>query len=1238
MICPHCHTDNRPTANYCKNCGNLLTANCPRCRVALPENAHFCDNCGLPLVNQAMGWWSATSLVMTSASEQTRAAQPAADELDDQRLSRYIPAELLAKLEAARRGRAMVGERRNVTILFCDVIGSTATAGRLDPEEWSEIINGAYEWMIRPVYQYEGTIARLTGDGIIAFFGAPIAHEDDPQRAVLAGLQIQAGIKSYHDQVKARWDIDFDCRVGINTGLVVVGEVGSDLRMEYTALGDAINMAARMEQTAQPGSVQISEHTHKLVAPLFEIEELGGVVVKGKEGLVPAYCVLGRKAEQGRLRGIRGLSTGMVGRTRELEAIRARLAEVRKGRGQILCIIGEAGLGKSRLVAEARTLWLQEIGEATAAPLRWSESQGISYETAIPYLQFQQHLRHLCGVAETDSQETVRARLADVVHLLPPDQQTSAQMTLARLLAVGGVEVATGGSEGEAFKRELFACVQALWQAWAEQGPFICVFDDLQWADNASLELLTHLLALTDAYPLLFVCIFRPRRKDAAWEFKVRAEVEYAHRYSEITLSPLSADDSNALVDNLLAVADLPNALRREIITKSDGNPFFVEEMVRAFIDHGLLVRDGDKGWRARADFDLSQISVPDNLQALLIARIDRLEEETRQTLQLASVIGRRFFRRVLAQISEASAELDQQLLALQRSELILEASRLPEVEFMFRHTLTQEAAYNTILRKRRREFHRRVGEAIEQLFSERLEEFYPVLAHHFSQAGDARALAYEIRAGDAAFSLYAIPEAVSYYQQAAEGLRKDANASPDSLRHVFLRLGRCLELQNRYIEALQLYEELETLALGRKDPRLELASLSAQAIAVAIPSDVHSPERAKTLSERALTLARDLGEREAEARALWGHLISYLYSGEGASGISYGEQAAALARELNLRELEAHAMQDLSLAYSGLGNMKAMRTALDRAAVLWQELNDLPMLSETRANSAYHRLLVGAWDEAVSLADEAYNMSVAIGNQWGQVNSQIFINFGYLNWGEIDRNLDSVSIMLPLADQVRHPSAILIRVQQALMREALGDRTAAMQLVEEAIAISDLFPPFRSLGLATLGRFQLQDGNLAEAIRLHDEALSTATIQTLVIIEMSVRFLEIEIALAQGRPPDARAKAEKLVDHLHKSGILYFLPEALGIQSQTLQACGEGALAHAALVEAVEIAESIGMRHPTWLLLDRLSEMESDRIQADDYRRQARAALDFIIAHTNQPDLRATLLARSEAQTLLNS
>jgi class 3 adenylate cyclase/tetratricopeptide (TPR) repeat protein len=671
----------------------------------------------------------------------------------------------------------MVGERRVVTMLFCDVIGSTAAAEQLDPEEWTEIINGAFEHMIRPIYKYEGIVARLMGDGILAFFGAPITHEDDPQRAVLAGLDIAAAIKPYSEQIKKRHELDFNVRVGINTGLVVVGTVGSDLRMEYTALGDAINLAARMEQTAPPGTVQIAHDTYKLIKSSFEFEELGGIEVKGKSEPVPAFRVLRRKTVSRPTRGIEGLYAEMVGRDAEMLALRSVVYNLKQGIGQVICVLGEAGLGKSRLVSEVYKIF-KELPGITG---NWYETTSLSYETNQAYALIQRLIRRIGGIAYDDPLQVVREKLVSLMDSFAEEDRPRAKQLFEALFGLES-DNRRPHMDGEAFKRELFEVMEIWWRVLFSERPTVLVFDDMHWGDSASIELLQQLLPLAGEIPLILFCALRSERQSPAWQIKTLADQEFQHRYTEVVLHPLSEAESNELLNRLLAIPELPDHLRASILEKAGGNPFFIEEVVRTLIERGAVVSEERtvngkslRYWRATtegADFPL-----PDNLQALLAARMDRLEETTRGTLQMAAVIGRSFYHRVLAAVDEVSLGLDKRLGTLLRLDMIREAARVPEVEYIFRNPLTQEAVYQTILLKRRREFHRRVGEAMEALYPDRLEGFFGLLAYHFTLAGERnKAIQYSRNASRQAVTLYAYEDAVQNLMAALDLIKPGEN------------------------------------------------------------------------------------------------------------------------------------------------------------------------------------------------------------------------------------------------------------------------------------------------------------------------------------------------------------------------------------------------------------------------------------------------------------------------------
>jgi ABC-type oligopeptide transport system substrate-binding subunit/class 3 adenylate cyclase len=727
-------------------------------------------------------------------------------------LQRLVPKEFADRL-LATRGQVQ-RERRMVTILFSDVKGSTAMAEDLDPEDVMDIMDGAFDVLIEPIYRYEGTLARLMGDAVLAFFGAPIAHEDDPERACRAALEIVEGAQAYAERLERERGIEgFNVRVGINTGLVVVGEVGSDLRVEYTAMGDAINLAARMEQAAEPGTILITEGTHKLIAPLFEIKARGPIEVKGKREPVPVYRVLAAKAAPGKVRGIAGLESPLVGREAEFAALREALERLRVGPsttlrasvGGIVTLVGEAGIGKSRLVAELRKQTLAKVCEpdgsrgpsqGLASP-QWVEGRCPSYGTSIPYLPWLDVLRSALGVSLEESPEAVAGALTSWVERLCPQRVDAVYPYLASLMSLPLEEKQEEMLEqldGRQLRERTFAAAETALRCSAEREPLVLVLEDLHWADSTSLALLEHVLPLVEQVPLLVVAVFRPHKEHGSWRLRQPAADQYADRHVDLLVDPLTPSDSARLVANLLRVEALPAGLRERIMHRAEGNPFYLEEVIRSLIDSGAIVQnEATERWTAKRE--VADIPIPDTLQGVLMARIDRLHEDTRRVLRIASVIGRIFLYRVLAAITATETvareerRLDQQLLTLQQEEMIRERARLPELEYIFKHHLTQEAAYNGLLKKERRTFHRQVGEALERLLPERTEEQVGLLAHHWERAEDPdKATEYLLRAGDKARIAYAHQEAVDFYQRALPFLKEQEDY--DRAARTLMKLG----------------------------------------------------------------------------------------------------------------------------------------------------------------------------------------------------------------------------------------------------------------------------------------------------------------------------------------------------------------------------------------------------------------------------------------------------------------
>jgi class 3 adenylate cyclase len=538
------------------------------------------------------------------------------------------------------------GERKPITAVFADVVGSTTLAERLDPEDWTEVLNEAYDLISRAVQRYEGTTAQLQGDGVLALFGAPVAHEDDPERAVRAALDMVAAIDAIAPKLKAAHDIDFRIRAGVNTGPAIVGTVGSDLRTEYTALGDAVNIAARVESAAEAGQVLVTEMTRRYIEPVFALDDLGEVALKGKSEPLHLYRVVGTLATPGERRGLRavGLSSPLVGRSAELEALASLYGVVRAGRGRVAVIAGEPGIGKSRLLAELRT------AISSDGLQRWVEGRCVSYGRSLPYHLVLDIVRSLLGIPVGAGETEMRAQLDARLPELLGDEATDIGPYLAHLLALSlrPEEADRVQFEPERIQSRYVASVHRVLRALCAQGPVVLVCEDIHWADPASIDTLLALLPIVTPLPVLVLLACRAETDAPGWRLVDHARATYGEALTELRLAPLDDSHSRTLVANLLEIESLPDTVRDAILTHAEGNPFFVEEVIRMLIERGAIVAS-DERWVAHES--ISDIAIPDTLHGLLLARIDALPEAAKRSLRVAAVIGRQFPVRVLEKV-----------------------------------------------------------------------------------------------------------------------------------------------------------------------------------------------------------------------------------------------------------------------------------------------------------------------------------------------------------------------------------------------------------------------------------------------------------------------------------------------------------------------------------------------------------------------------------------------------------
>ena len=815
MRCTSCGHDNAADARFCSQCGTQLGLQCAVCSTLNEPGSRFCRQCGASLVGEP------------AAREQA----PDAD------LARYIPEELLRRIRTAQAGGAMRGERRTVTMLFADIQGSTAAAEQLDPEDWADIINGAFAQLIAPVYRYEGTLARLQGDAILAFFGAPIAHEDDPVRAIRAGLEIVDAIDGYRAELEAARGVPVAVRVGINTGLVVVGEVGSDLRVEYTALGDAINIAARMEQTAAPGTVQITEHTANLATGMFDLTDIGPVEVKGKAEPVRAFRAEAERTAEASHRA----AAPLVGREPELAAIEASLGRLVDGIGSICAVVGEAGIGKSRLVSVARanletksvvaTRWDQD-----AADVGWLEGRSRSFDANMPYALFSDMLRRWWGVDAADAtawdvvgeaveralgtrDDDTAAFLATVIGAVVPEDRAVLVSTLATPVL---------------HHRTTQAIAQYL-EAEATRRPIVLMLDDLHWGDPLSLALVERLMASGDEVALGLLLSLRPTRDGTSWRLVEIAGRDYDHRFTDVRLDALPERATLDLVTALLGEDDAAARLGASILERAGGNPLFIEELVRS-------LRDGGD-------------DVPASLAGLLTARLDQLPEDARIVAQTAAVVGPEFEPAPLRTLLGGDdAQLQHLLTELVRSGIVVERRRFPTPLFAFRHVLIQETAYSTALLRTRRELHGRLAAYLEQSAPDAIQD---IARHHLAAGARDRAFPFLVRAAQHATRTMALADAIKMFTTALDGVPADADPAVVVAAHK--GLGDAYELIPDLPNAESVYQQLIDYARASQRPSYEALALNR----LGLVSATHAGDfvRAEEYLSQAKRVAEECGD-----------------------------------------------------------------------------------------------------------------------------------------------------------------------------------------------------------------------------------------------------------------------------------------------------------------------------------------------------------------------------------------
>ena len=722
------------------------------------------------------------------------------DRLD--RLTPYLPDELVARIVSNPKSARILPENRPVTVMFANYKGISRLIEKMgdsEPELITHHLNNYFVHMATIVERYEGTVARMdqyaVGDRLVIFFGAPRAHEDDPVRAITTALEMQEAVRQNFSALRTATGVyRFEQRIGVNTGVLFAGNAGAqDLRQEYTLMGDDINMAARLMSNAPWGDIYMSRRTKEAVEAYFEVEDKGELKVKGKAITIPTFKILGRRGEVGRTRGFDEGETAMIGRSQAFESFqKAARSFLTSKRGQIITIIGNSGLGKSRLLRESRA-WL--AGQEQAKDVLWIEARALSFSEQMNYWMATEVIRGMLSLKPAATQDDVLYALSERCEAYFGDDAMNATPYLAHMMGLDlGEEWAWVRSlDPKVRQKQTFRTATQFFTAAARERPIVIAMDDLHWADEASLALLENLLAATDKAALMFCLVFRARRDKLCWQLRDRAAADYAHRYTEINLEPLSWEQSIELLGQLLPGAQFQAETQREILDKTAGNPFYLEEVVRSLRESGAVERIPETPDRWRVTERISAIKVPGTLHAAIVARIDRLTEDTRQALQAAAVIGRQFRLGLFSNLTRAEEEINFWLSQLERGGLVRPSELSDDPLYNFPDALVQEVAYESLLVQNRQQLHRRVADTLEEHYAHEAEETgqnldqllslnCELLAYHFSRSdSQEKAIKYLEMAAKKSRDSYANETAIQFYQQLLEIRRKTGDRAGEA-------------------------------------------------------------------------------------------------------------------------------------------------------------------------------------------------------------------------------------------------------------------------------------------------------------------------------------------------------------------------------------------------------------------------------------------------------------------------
>jgi len=1116
MRCTSCGMENPPGFSFCGHCGVRLLQPCPRCGLKNPAGIPFCARCG---------------------------------------------ADLLEGRPLALRGR-VEGERRFVVALFADIAGFTRLSERLDPEEVTSMVNRCLDDMTRAVVRYGGRVDKYTGDGLMAVFGAPVGHEDDPVRALRAALVMQeriAGVR-FGPQLTP-----LALHIGAACGYVIAAEVGSEGRREYTVIGTAVNLAARLEEASTPGQTLVSEHLQRLAGHVFEFRPVLLPDVAGMEGPVRAFELLGERGQITAPWRSSRFRSPLVGRDEEMAMLEHCLKRLQQRQGQIVALVGEAGIGKSRLVDELR----QRV-EGGEMEVIWLQGHAVSHGQGTGYAPFREVIRAAVGAGNNADEDSLRERLQEKGEALFADRWFEIYPYLAYLLALGVEGPAAAPLQyldGESLKWRIAQAVCDFIGRLCLEQPLVLVLEDMHWASPASLDLMERVLALTEERPLMVVVVRRPEAEGHSRHIHELVQQAHGHLYTEVRLQPLPEEAADELVCNMLGGGKVSPPVRRLLIFRGGGNPLFIEELVRSMVDQGLLVQQNG-AWVLTCSEE--EVMVPESVQGIIQARVDQLDTESRRVLQIAACIGRRFSLELLEAVAEAVGlsgnRLDQRLRTLEEAALVQEDGA-GRGEYAFRHVLIRDAVHGGLLKEARTQIHTAVARWYEENMLDSPAPPYALLAYHYGQAENRRKQRfYLVKAGQEAAQRHANQEACDLFTQAL-----DLTTDPEERFELLLARERVCDLMGDRAQQRAVLEEMLQLVDRNKHDRRR--ALAYNRLAAYRESEGDYPA-ARSAAEEGLNTARLAGDLWAEAESLRVLASVAWRQGRVRAALGIGQAALQVSRAAGDAAGEATSLTAIGLAHRTLGNYPSVRACYQQALDIRRAIGD--RRGEAISLSQLGNVLCdqGDYTEAFDLHQQALDLFRLVGDRRGEAWSLSGLGAVYLACGDYEaaRSCCEEALAIRRAIGDRRGEAVVL-ADMGRVLAATGDLEAARASLEQAVSVMRAIGARRDevYSLTHLANVLERVGDLEIARSAHQVALSRRREQGQEAACLENVAGLARVALEQGELEAARAYAEEMLTHIRERGLTAIGSPFLAYQTciRILQACGEEEEARTALEEA---------------------------------------------------------------------